>query len=382
MISVARLIRRVYDYRQPTPATIVPWPTQLSSPSSSRRSGPSSTGSVITFDPETLNARLAELEEGMASPDSWKLSTEYSRVAKKLERFEALNSNVRFLDEALHAGEDPNELAPIVAEVRSELDRLQEDALFTGEYDPGDAVVTIHAGTGGTDAQDWTEMLLRMYLRWAADRGFQTELLEASPGEEAGLKSATFTVKGENAYGILKAERGVHRLVRLSPFDQAHRRHTSFAQVIVAPLLDEDVEVELDEGDLRIDTYRASGAGGQHVNKTDSAVRITHVPSGIVVQCQNERSQTSNKQTALRILRSRLAELEQEKREAELARERGEAQEIGFGSQIRSYVLQPYQLVKDHRTEHEAGNTQGVLDGDLDGFIHAYLLARAAGRVV
>ena len=274
------------------------------------------------------------------------------------------------------------EIETSIVPLRRELDRLQEDALFSGEYDAGDAVVTIHAGTGGTDAQDWTEMLLRMYLRWAADRGFQTELLEASPGEEAGLKSATLTVKGENAYGILKAERGVHRLVRLSPFDSAHRRHTSFAEVIVAPLLPDDAAVEIDEGDLRIDTYRASGAGGQHVNKTDSAVRITHLPTGIVVQCQNERSQTSNKQTAMRMLRSRLVELAEEEREAELARERGAAQDIGFGSQIRSYVLHPYQLVKDHRTNHEAGNAQGVLDGDLDEFIHAYLLAKAAGTTV
>jgi peptide chain release factor 2 len=274
------------------------------------------------------------------------------------------------------------EIADSLRPLRQELDRLQEDALFSGEYDANDALVTIHAGTGGTDAQDWAEILLRMYLRWAADRGFETELLEASPGEEAGLKSATFTVKGENAYGVLKAERGVHRLVRLSPFDQAHRRHTSFAQVIVSPLLPEDVDVEIDENDLRIDTYRASGAGGQHVNKTDSAVRITHLPTGIVVQCQNERSQSSNKQTALRILKSRILELEQEKREEELAKERGAAQDIGFGSQIRSYVLHPYQLVKDHRTEHETGNTQAVLDGSLDEFIHAYLLAKAAGSVV
>ena len=225
-------------------------------------------------------------------------------------------------------------------------------------------------------------MLLRMYLRWAQERGFGTELLEASAGEEAGLKSATFSVKGENAYGVLKAERGVHRLVRQSPFDQAHRRHTSFAQVIVSPLLPEDVDVEIDESDLRIDTYRASGAGGQHVNKTDSAVRITHVPSGIVVQIQNERSQSANKQTALRVLRSRLLEQEQEKREEELARERGAAQDIGFGSQIRSYVLHPYQLVKDHRTEHETGNTQAVLDGALDDFVREYLLAKAAGKVM
>jgi peptide chain release factor 2 len=221
-----------------------------------------------------------------------------------------------------------------------------------------------------------------MYLRWAQDRSFQTDLLEASPGEEAGLKSATFTVRGENAYGILKAERGVHRLVRLSPFDQAHRRHTSFAQVIVAPLLPEDDDVDIDETDLRIDTYRASGAGGQHVNKTDSAVRITHIPTGIVVQCQNERSQSSNKQTALRILKSRLLEQEQERREEELAKERGAAQQADFGSQIRSYVLHPYQLVKDHRTDYETGNTQAVLDGSLDEFVREYLLAKAAGKVV
>ena len=238
--------------------------------------------------------------------------------------------------------------------------------------------MTIHSGTGGTDAQDWTEILLRMYLRWAGDRGFTTELVEASPGEEAGLKSATFTVSGENAYGILKAERGVHRLVRLSPFDQAHRRHTSFAQVIVSPLVADTVAVDIDETELRIDTYRASGAGGQHVNKTDSAVRITHIPTGIVVQCQNERSQLSNKQTAMRILRSRMLEAEQERREAELAAERGAAQDIGFGSQIRSYVLHPYQLVKDHRTGFEEGNAQAVLDGRLDELIHAYLRQAAS----
>jgi peptide chain release factor 2 len=221
-----------------------------------------------------------------------------------------------------------------------------------------------------------------MYLRWADHRGFQAELVEASPGEEAGLKSATMTVKGENAYGLFKAERGVHRLVRLSPFDSAHRRHTAFAQVVAAPLLPDEADVEIDEADLRIDTYRASGAGGQHVNKTDSAVRITHLPTGIVVQCQNERSQASNKQTALRILKSRLVELQEEEREAELARERGEAQDIGFGSQIRSYVLHPYQQVKDLRTGHEVGNAQGVLDGNLDGFVREYLLARAAGKAV
>jgi peptide chain release factor 2 len=345
---------------------------------------------VITFDPVTLHERVAELEARMGEPGFWddqaeaaRVSSEQARLSRRLERYERLQGEYDDARELLAMdGEMADEIAGSLEPVRAELARLQEEALFTGEYDASDAVVTIHAGEGGTDSQDWAEMLLRMYLRWAEDRGFATELVEASPGEEAGLKSATFTVKGENAYGTLKAERGVHRLVRLSPFDSAHRRHTSFAQVIVSPLLADDGAVEIDENDLRIDTYRASGAGGQHVNKTDSAVRITHLPTGIVVQCQNERSQSSNKQTALRILRSRLAELREEEREAELARERGAAVDTGFGSQIRSYVLHPYQLVKDHRTEHEAGNAQGVLDGKLDGFVHAYLLAKAAGKVV
>jgi peptide chain release factor 2 len=344
---------------------------------------------VITFDPDALAARREELEGAMSAPGFWddqasasRISTEHSRLTRKLERYEHLRSEYEDARELHALGEDEAEIGQMVASLEGELDRLREDALFDGQYDAGDAVLEIHAGTGGTDAQDWAEMLLRMYLRWTADRGFDAEVIEASPGEEAGLKSATVTVKGENAYGTLKAERGVHRLVRLSPFDSAHRRHTAFSQVVVSPLLPDDVEIELDDSDLRIDTYRSSGAGGQHVNKTDSAVRITHIPTGIVVQCQNERSQTSNKATALRILRSRLAEVEEEKREAELARERGAAQDIGFGSQIRSYVLHPYQLVKDHRTDFEVGNTQSVLDGGLDGFVHAYLLAKAAGQVV
>ena len=311
--------------------------------------------------------------------DAARISTEHARTSRKLERYTRLRGE---FDDARELYELEPELGEAIEEqlapLRRELVKLQEDALFNGQYDAGDAVLSVNAGTGGTDAQDWAEMLLRMYQRWADDRGFQMELVEASPGEEAGLKSATATVKGENAYGVLKAERGVHRLVRLSPFDAAHRRHTAFSQVVVAPLLPDDGDVEIDEGDLRIDTYRASGAGGQHVNKTDSAVRITHLPTGIVVQCQNERSQMSNKQTALRILRSRLAELQEEQREAEIARERGAAQDIGFGSQIRSYVLHPYQLVKDHRTDYEVGNAQGVLDGSLDGFIREYLLKKAA----
>ncbi|MFO7572738.1 MAG: peptide chain release factor 2 [Gaiellaceae bacterium] len=346
---------------------------------------------MITFDPEALTRRRAELEAEMGAPGFWDdqsraaaLSTEHSRVARKLERYERLTREYEDAQELLALGDEDlgTEIGQTLEPLERDLERLQEDALFTGRYDAGDALLEIHSGTGGTDAQDWAEMLLRMYLRWASDRGFDTAILEASPGEEAGLKSATVAVRGENAYGVLRAERGVHRLVRLSPFDAAHRRHTAFSQIVVAPLLPDDAPVEIDESEVRIDTYRASGAGGQHVNKTDSAVRITHLPTGIVVQCQNERSQGSNKLTALRMLKSRLTELEEEKREAELAKERGAAQDIGFGSQIRSYVLHPYQLVKDHRTDVEVGNTQSVLDGALDQFIRAYLLARSTGRVV
>ena len=343
---------------------------------------------MITFDPEQLESRIAELEQELGQPGFWDdqrhaadVSAEHARLTKRLDRYRRLTQEYQDAKELLAMdGEMALEIEASIVPLRRELERLEEDALFSGEYDAGDALVTIHAGTGGTDAQDWAEMLLRMYLRWAQDRGFQTDLLEASPGEEAGLKSATFAVRGENAYGILKAERGVHRLVRLSPFDQAHRRHTSFAQVIVSPLLPEDVDLEIDENDLRIDTYRASGAGGQHVNKTDSAVRITHRPSGIVVQCQNVRSQSQKRAVAMQMLRSRLAELEERKRAEEIAKERGEAQDVNFGSQIRSYVLHPYTMVKDHRTDFEVGNANGVLDGDLDGFVRAWLEANAKSR--
>ena len=261
--------------------------------------------------------------------------------------------------------------------MQERLEQLEEQRLFSGPYDTGDALVAVNSGAGGTDAQDWAEMLLRMEMRWAERRGFDVELLEASPGEEAGIKSATFLVKGENAYGLFGAEKGVHRLVRLSPFDAAHRRQTSFAGVEVSPVVEDIGEVEIDDDDLQIDTYRASGAGGQHVNKTDSAVRITHKPTGIVVQCQNERSQSSNKAEAMTMLRSKLLELEERKRREEIARERGEAQDVNFGSQIRSYVLHPYSMVKDHRTDFEMGDTARVLDGDLDGFARSYLLKAA-----
>jgi peptide chain release factor 2 len=342
---------------------------------------------VVTFDPDRLRERLAQLETELGQPGFWDdqqraaaVSAEHARVSKRLERYDRLEREYSDARELLELDESlADDVAESVVPLRRELERLQEDALFSGEYDAGDAVVTIQADAGGTDAQDWAEILLRMYLRWAADRGFRTEILETSPGEEYGIKSATFTVKGDNAYGILRAERGKHRLVRLSPFDQAHRRHTSFGQVIVAPLLDEAEDIVIDDDDIRVDTFRSSGAGGQHVNKTDSAVRITHLPTNIVVSVQNERSQTANKDTAMKILRSRLAEKAEEEREAELAKERGGVS-MGFGgSAVRSYVLHPYQLVKDHRTDFEMGNAQGVLDGDLDGFIRAYLL-QAAGN--
>jgi peptide chain release factor 2 len=342
---------------------------------------------VVTFDPDSLRTRIAELEQELGTPGFWDdqqraaaVSAEHARLTRRLDRYDRLQREYEDARELLAMDESlSDEVEASIVPLRRELERLQEDALFNGEYDAGDAVVTIQADAGGTDAQDWAEILLRMYLRWAANRGFETEVLDTSPGEEYGIKSATFTVKGDNAYGILKAERGKHRLVRQSPFDAAHRRHTSFAQVIVAPLLSDDVTVDVDEDDLRIDTFRSSGAGGQHVNKTDSAVRITHLPTNIVVSVQNERSQSSNKETALKILRSRLAERAEEEREAELARERGGVS-MGFGGNaVRSYVLHPYQLVKDHRTDYEVGNAQGVLDGDLDGFIRAYLL-HAAGN--
>ncbi len=325
----------------------------------------------------------------MQEPGFWddqeqaaRVSAEHSRAQRKLDGYRRLESDLDDL-EALEelAAEDDSiaaELDEQRAGVEARLAELEEGRLFSGRYDAGDAVVSVHAGTGGTDSQDWAEMLLRMEMRWAEKRGFTVELAEVSPGEEAGIKSATFFARGENAYGLFSAEKGVHRLVRISPFDAAARRHTSFALVEVSPLVDEVGDVEIDEGDLQIDTYRASGAGGQHVNKTDSAVRITHRPTGIVVQCQNERSQSSNKATAMAMLRSKLLEREEQMRREELAREKGDAQDVGWGSQIRSYVLHPYTMVKDHRTNHEMGDVQRVLDGDLDGFVRAELLRRAA----
>ncbi len=258
-------------------------------------------------------------------------------------------------------------------ELERELDKREFELALSGPHDRGDAVLSIHAGAGGTEAQDWAEMLLRMYTRWAERKGYEVEITDLMPGEEAGIKSVTMTVRGPYAYGYLKAERGVHRLVRISPFDASARRHTSFALVEVMPLLEDDIEVEINPNDLRIDVYKSAGAGGQHVQKNATAVRIVHLPTGIVVQCQNERSQHQNKEMAMRILRARLYALEQEKREQEMARLKGKHVEAGWGNQIRSYVLQPYQMVKDLRTGYETGNVQAVLDGNLDPFIEAYL---------
>ncbi len=340
------------------------------------------------FDPAALSERADALETEMGEPAFWedqeraaKISAEHARTSRKLGTYRELERDVEDLEPLAElAEEDPDiagELEEQIRSVQAKLEELEEERLFSGRYDSGDALVTVNAGAGGTDAQDWAEMVLRMEMRWAEKRGFAVELLEVSPGEEAGIKSATFLVRGENAYGLYGSEKGVHRLVRLSPFDAAHRRQTSFAGVEVSPVVDAIDDVEIDEDDLQIDTYRASGAGGQHVNKTDSAVRITHKPTGIVVQCQNERSQSSNKAEAMTMLRSKLLELEERRRREEIARERGEAQDVNFGSQIRSYVLHPYTMVKDHRTDHEMGDATRVLDGDLDGFIRAYLLKAA-----
>ena len=276
-------------------------------------------------------------------------------------------------------GEDVGaELSAAIEQFTTLVENGEIKKMLGGEHDRKNSIITIHPGAGGTESQDWAEMLLRMYLKWAEQRGFKAEVLEYQPGEEAGLKSVTFRVEGEYAYGLLAAEAGVHRLVRISPFDQAARRHTSFASLFVYPEIDEDIEVDIQDKDLRVDTYRATGAGGQHINTTDSAVRITHFPTGIVVSCQNQRSQHQNRAVAMQVLRSRLYELELEKRQAETAELEANKADISFGSQIRSYVLAPYQLVKDTRTKLERGNVEAVLSGDIDDFIKAFLLARKA----
>jgi peptide chain release factor 2 len=341
---------------------------------------------------DDARARLAELEKQASEPDLWNdadrartVTSELARVRDDIELVDDLDSRVSDV-ETLHElarEEGDNSLEPEIAEsvhkLGADLDRLELRALFNGDHDERDAICEVHSGAGGTDAQDWTEMLLRMYTRWAQNRGFEVELDEVSEGQEAGITSATFIVKGRYAYGMLTGERGVHRLIRISPFDANARRQTAFASLDCVPAIEAAEQPEIEEKDLRIDTYRSSGAGGQHVNVTDSAVRITHIPTGIVVSCQNERSQLQNRAKAMEILAARLAERLREERRKELDALSGEKRDVAFGNQIRTYTLAPYQLVKDERTRYETGNVQAVLDGDLDAFIEAYLHWRRQG---
>ena len=344
------------------------------------------------FEGARLDEQLADIEKRIGAPDFWSNQADAQKVMQRRRRLEedlALQQSLRrraddlgVLVEWANAGEDVSaDLARGLEQFQQEVDAAETKKMLGGTYDRANAIVTIHPGAGGTESQDWAEMLLRMYLKWAERRGFTREVIDYQPGDEAGLKSVTLTLIGDYAYGLMTAEAGVHRLVRISPFDQAARRHTSFASVFVWPELPEDVELEIDEKDLRIDTYRSSGAGGQHVNVTDSAVRITHIPTNIVVSCQNERSQHKNRSSAMKVLKSRLFDLKLKEQQAKLEQIAGAKKDIGFGSQIRSYVLQPYQMIKDHRTKMEVGDVNRVLDGDLDPFIKTYLMRKASGTL-
>jgi len=341
------------------------------------------------FEVAAKREELARTEEQTAAPDFWsdqdaaqQLLQRRSRVERVITRHEGFESSLEdtvvLFEFAEEDEESLNELRTLLERLQGDVSEAETETMLAGENDARNAICTIHPGAGGTESQDWAEMLLRMYLKWAERRGFKTDIIDYQPGDEAGIKSVTFTVEGEYAYGLLSAEAGVHRLVRISPFDQAARRHTSFASLFVYPEVDENIEVEINDKDLRVDTYRATGAGGQHINTTDSAVRITHLPSGIVVQCQNQRSQHQNRAVAMQVLRARLYELELEKRRAETSALEASKADISFGSQIRNYVLAPYRLVKDARTKLERGDVDAVLAGDIDDFIQAYLLSRRA----
>lgn len=335
---------------------------------------------------------MARIEARVADADFWKNQDEATKV---LQRRRRLEEDITLRDALRQRGDDLGVLIEwmqqgeaVDDEFGRGLDDLEKDVesgevkkMLGGEHDRRNAIITVHPGAGGTESQDWAEMVLKMYVRWAERRGFKRETMDYQPGDEAGIKSATLTVTGEYAYGLLLAEAGVHRLVRISPFDQAARRHTSFASLFVWPELPEDVDIVIEDKDLRIDTYRSSGAGGQHVNVTDSAVRITHLPTGIVTSCQNERSQHRNRDAAMKVLKARLFDLKMKEQQAKLEQLGGEKKDIAFGSQIRSYVLHPYQMVKDHRTKFEVGDVDRVLDGDLDPFIKAYLMAKASGTL-
>jgi peptide chain release factor 2 len=343
---------------------------------------------------DELRERLTALEAEASKPDLWddqeaarRVTTELSSVRDDVELVGGLEGRAEDLQTLFELGreEGDDSVAPEIESgiegLRGELDRLELRALFTGEYDERDAICQVSSGAGGTDAQDWTQMLLRMFSRWAERRGFAVEVEDISEGTEAGISSATFTVKGRYAYGMLTGEKGVHRLIRISPFDANARRQTAFAAFDAVPALDRAEAPEIDPGDLRIDTYRSSGAGGQHVNVTDSAIRITHLPTGIVVSCQNERSQHKNRASGMKVLKSRLYDLKLKEQQAKLEQLGGEKKGIAFGSQIRSYVLHPYQMIKDHRTKYQVGDISRVLDGDIDEFIKAYLMKRALGKL-
>ena len=344
----------------------------------------------ISLEIPAKEEKIAELEYKMGEPSFWddaaaaqKLNQELAALKGGVDTYKGLMAKYEDAETLYEMGIEEGD-ASMEDDIRAELDliaegleTLQLEVLLSGDYDANDAILTLHAGAGGTEAQDWTQMLLRMYGRWAERHGFTVETADLQPGDEAGVKSATLFIKGHNAYGFLKSEKGVHRLVRISPFDSQARRHTSFSACDVMPEIDDAVEVPINMDDVRVDYYRASGAGGQHINKTSSAVRMTHEPTGIVVQCQNERSQLQNKEQCMKMLRAKLFELEQEKKEEEIAKLEGVQQKIEWGSQIRSYVFQPYTMVKDVRTNAETGNVQAVMDGEIDPFIRAYLNAKA-----
>jgi peptide chain release factor 2 len=341
---------------------------------------------VIHFDLPGLKARIVELEEQMNDPDFWtdleksqKVNREIKSLKNKVQSWQKIQARVEDAQVMIELGQEMED-ASVVPEVQQEVEQLEKDVermrlatLLKGQYDSSNAIISLHAGAGGTEAMDWAGMLLRMYTRWCENNGYEVKTLDFLPGDEAGVKSATLHIIGENAYGYLKAEKGVHRLVRISPFDSSGRRHTSFASLDVMPEIEDNDDIEIRSEDLKIDTYRSSGAGGQHVNKTESAVRITHLPTGIVVSCQNERSQIQNRETAMKLLKAKLLELKEQEAQEKLNEMKGEMKKIEWGSQIRSYVFHPYNMVKDHRTNVENGNIQAVMDGDLDMFILAYL---------
>lgn len=347
-----------------------------------------------SLDLEGRKKRIAEIDEIISAPDFWNnpeggqaIMQEKKRLESKVDKYNALAGKMEDLEVMIElAKEEPDadleqDIVDTLAEITKELDAFELETILNGDYDDNNAILSIHPGAGGTESQDWAEMLYRMYVRWAERHGYKVEVLDYLDGDEAGIKSVTMLIEGENAYGYLKSEKGVHRMVRISPFDASGRRHTSFTAVEVMPEVENDTTIEIDEKDLKVDTYRSSGAGGQHVNKTESAVRITHIPTGIVVQCQNERSQIQNRATAMKMLTSRLVEEKIKQQEAEIARLQGEQQDIGWGSQIRSYVFHPYTLVKDHRTNFEKGNVGAVMDGEIDEFINAWLKQQAAKQL-